>query len=145
MPRVFARQALPTDAEIEQAGAADAGIYMERLRAEDEERYQRMLRERATAWGAELSASNVSGGGGGDASGGRGGDGDGGGGDDGGSGGGGGGLKLDRRIDHLLAIIMRTILGRVQKSASAGSKQDELALSQKEARLWVSKVMRSAA
>lgn len=49
--RTAALKALPTDEEISSAGCQDAGEYVMRLRATDEEEYQRIQIERCTPWG----------------------------------------------------------------------------------------------
>ena len=51
--RVAVLKALPTDEEIDEAESADAGAYMEELRARDATSYTRMLQERQVAWGEE--------------------------------------------------------------------------------------------
>ena len=49
--RVAMLKALPTDDEIEAAGARDAGVYLEDLRSRDVSAYAELLRTRKTPWG----------------------------------------------------------------------------------------------
>ena len=49
--RLATLKALPTDAEIQQAGYSDAATYMAMLRRHDVAAYDRMLAERACKWG----------------------------------------------------------------------------------------------
>ena len=51
--RLSVLKALPTADEIAAAGCDDAEEYLEKIKANDEEAYQQLLRERATAWGDE--------------------------------------------------------------------------------------------
>ena len=51
--RVAVMKALPTDEEIAASGSKHAGEHMEKLKKDDEEMYDAMLRERAIPWGAE--------------------------------------------------------------------------------------------
>ena len=51
--RLAVLKALPTDAEIEEAGCQDAGHYMLELKRRDERAYTGFLHERATRWGDE--------------------------------------------------------------------------------------------
>ena len=51
--RVSVLKALPTDEEIQQAECADAATYLRLLEEEDGDRYEELLAERASAWGAE--------------------------------------------------------------------------------------------
>ena len=53
LPRVAQLKALPTDAEMEEAGFTDAGAYLLWYAIEDEEGYQDMIDARATPWGDE--------------------------------------------------------------------------------------------
>ena len=52
--RLAGIKALPTDAEISQAGCADAGEYVNTLRETDDEKYQELL-SRGRCWGSEPS------------------------------------------------------------------------------------------
>eukprot|EP00325_Prymnesiales_sp_UTEX-LB-985_P017447 CAMPEP_0174751002 /NCGR_PEP_ID=MMETSP1094-20130205/98971_1 /TAXON_ID=156173 /ORGANISM="Chrysochromulina brevifilum, Strain UTEX LB 985" /LENGTH=213 /DNA_ID=CAMNT_0015956429 /DNA_START=56 /DNA_END=697 /DNA_ORIENTATION=+ len=49
--RLATLKAFPTDEEIEAAGDSDAGLYMSRLKNEQEDQYETMLTERAGRWG----------------------------------------------------------------------------------------------
>ena len=51
--RVSVLKALPTAEEIERSGCDDADAYLDQLKANDEEAYQALLRDRATPWGEE--------------------------------------------------------------------------------------------
>jgi len=51
--RMAMLKSLPTDAEIANAGFADAGQYMNHLKIKDEEAYMKLMSERATPWGHE--------------------------------------------------------------------------------------------
>ena len=51
--RLAGLKAFPTDEEIEAAGATDAADCLDRMRAEEEERYWQFVAQRGTPWGEE--------------------------------------------------------------------------------------------
>jgi len=57
--RVSALKALPTDEEIAEAECSDAHLFFSKLRKDDEDRYNEMMRDRKTMWGDTPTAQPV--------------------------------------------------------------------------------------